>query len=496
MENYTITSMETYTEPVVVNTFTWCLQIPPRCPKSRTEMRQRYRIKTETKTRTVKECCEGYVMVPLWNESEKNGCVPICENCHAGVCISPNECQCDSGYRGADCASECLPGSWGVKCEQSCNCGEAVTCNHVDGSCNCPRGLRGPKCTEPCPTDRWGPGCINRCKCEDPLNSCHPRTGRCTDSHVPIEPVSFASFENATEENAQPANSSVMEYNEEAWRTPGSTDNTEDNAESYRSTTTPAYVPETNDPGTNLTEDYGEVKARSQENERSTTARPVIVLVSVPERRRIVENDRAKFAMKNTFLRHVEDNRSPRDDASPKTDYVKTIPKEEPQSPPIPMDIVLIVVASIVSLGLTSVAVVMVLHMRSKLFETVRLSIYEEEKSKSQERESVNTGRISTIVGSGLPQTPVCLSPVFASTPGVGTTLTVEGMEPMNNYANGPATIGLRISGNFHDLLQDIHYDRPPTTLIRLQPDFDPNLEHVYDEIPLQSAPSCTTRNT
>ncbi|KAK9300113.1 hypothetical protein QLX08_007105 [Tetragonisca angustula] len=45
LENYTVTSMETYTEPVVVNTFTWCLQIPPRCPKTRTEMRQRYRVK-------------------------------------------------------------------------------------------------------------------------------------------------------------------------------------------------------------------------------------------------------------------------------------------------------------------------------------------------------------------------------------------------------------------------------------------------------------------
>ncbi|KAL2746323.1 multiple epidermal growth factor-like domains protein 10 isoform X4 [Vespula maculifrons] len=44
-ENYTITSMETYVQPVVVNTYTWCLQVPPRCPRMRTEMRQRYRIK-------------------------------------------------------------------------------------------------------------------------------------------------------------------------------------------------------------------------------------------------------------------------------------------------------------------------------------------------------------------------------------------------------------------------------------------------------------------
>lgn len=73
------------------------------------------------------------------------------------------------------------------------------------------------------------------------------------------------------------------------------------------------------------------------------------------------------------------------------------------QSTPIPLDIALIVVASIVSLGLTSVAVVMVLHMRSKLLEAARLSIYEEAKTKSQE--NPNAAKISSIVtGSTLPR--------------------------------------------------------------------------------------------
>lgn len=62
-------------------------------------------------------------------------------------------------------------------------------------------------------------------------------------------------------------------------------------------------------------------------------------------------------------------------------------------------------VASIVSLGLTSVAVVMVLHMRSKLLEAARMSsIYEEAKAKSQE--NPNAAKISSMVtgGSTLPR--------------------------------------------------------------------------------------------
>jgi len=70
----------------------------------------------------------------------------------------------------------------------------------------------------------------------------------------------------------------------------------------------------------------------------------------------------------------------------------------------IPLDIALIVVAAIVSLGLTSLAVVMVLHMRTKLFETIRLAVYDDEKIKGQERESVKNGRMSTMVNATLPR--------------------------------------------------------------------------------------------
>lgn len=56
----------------------------------------------------------------------------------------------------------------------------------------------------------------------------------------------------------------------------------------------------------------------------STTARPVIVLVSVPERRRDVEKDRQTFATKDAFLRHVQSDKSI---SVPNVDYVKTIHK-------------------------------------------------------------------------------------------------------------------------------------------------------------------------
>jgi len=52
----------------------------------------------------------------------------------------------------------------------------------------------------------------------------------------------------------------------------------------------------------------------------STTARPMIVLVSVPERRRDSEKDRQKFATKDALLRHVQND-------VPNIDYMKTVHK-------------------------------------------------------------------------------------------------------------------------------------------------------------------------
>jgi len=55
--------------------------------------------------------------------------------------------------------------------------------------------------------------------------------------------------------------------------------------------------------------------------EPSTTTQPVIVLVSVPERKRDVEKNRQKLPTKDAFLGHVQS------DEVSDIDYVKTIRK-------------------------------------------------------------------------------------------------------------------------------------------------------------------------
>ncbi|XP_072751799.1 uncharacterized protein [Anoplolepis gracilipes] len=492
VENYTVTSYETYTEPVVVNTFTWCLQIPPRCPKTRTELRQRYRIKTEEKSKTVKECCVGYKMLMTHDDTHDTDarCLPFCEKCLAGVCIAPNECQCNPGYHGNDCAHGCPIGTWGLYCMEVCNCGINGICDPINGACQCSPGLQGPHCQEHCAIGQWGPDCANNCTCQNRDNNCDAVTGKCTKDDVSLVETSPAYYvRSSTTERVQTPRISNMEYTELVSMPRETTERqTEDINDSWNNTN---YIPETTSPAT-ASIAIPPQKATTNETRTknlSTTARPVIVLVSVPERRRDVEKDRQKFATKDTFLRHVQNDRSI---DVPNIDYVKTIHKDNisrddiQTSTPIPLDIALIVVAAIVSLGLTSLAVVMVLHMRSKLFETVRLGIYDDEKTKSQERESVNNGRLSTVVNASLPPPPIRVNPIFATTE-PETILTVDGIESLNTYANGAATIGLRISGNLRDLLQDGHYDRPSATLIRLQTNFDHNTEHLYDEIPLQT---------
>ncbi|XP_015435597.1 PREDICTED: uncharacterized protein LOC107191145 [Dufourea novaeangliae] len=483
IENYTVTSMERYTQPVTVNAFTWCLQIPPRCPTTRTEMRQRYRKKTESKTRSVNECCEGYQTVPSNDEEIGIKCVPFCENCLSGICVSPNVCECSPGYEGNDCATVCTRGTWGSQCKEKCDCVEDVACDPVNGHCLCPPGSRGRRCNESCPEDRWGPECVFPCDCGDTAGKCDPESGRC----VVNETV------NARQEINQAMNVAITEEDERSSTILGTTEATLE--VSHEAPATSDNPSETASPGTTVASipDQPKTRAQSREYGNSSTVRPVIVLVSVPERRRNLENDRGKFPMKNPFLRHVDDLHGL---SSPKTDYVKNIHKDEVHQFPIPLDIALIVIASIVSLGLTSVTVVLVLHMRSKLFETARLSIYELEKMKSQENTGTVDRRISSIVTSALPQTPVRMSTsFFASTPETGTMLTIPNIDPSSNYANGAATIGLRISGSLRDFLQEDHYDRPPATRIHLQTNFDANTEHVYDEIPLQSSPLCFRKN-
>ncbi|XP_043663340.1 uncharacterized protein LOC122626883 isoform X2 [Vespula pensylvanica] len=501
-ENYTITSMETYVQPVVVNTYTWCLQVPPRCPRMRTEMRQRYRIKSEVKTRKVKECCEGYKRLEIRDKKDGDAsCVPFCENCLAGVCVSPNKCQCDPGYQGTDCSKECPPGSWGVQCMEKCECAENVICDSKNGTCRCPPGFWGPRCEKNCPPQRWGRGCENFCNCKGHINYCHPETGHCTFTFTNIHSTSettnavrlfstkIIEFEKGTTDLSW-TTERIVEEGWDNYVTPSSTDS------SFESTNS--------EPTFRSTVFDVKTKTHNQENDimSTSTIRPLIVLVSVPERQKtILTKDRNKFALKDAFLEHLEEKEELRNDLPLKTDYVKTIHKDVTPAASIPLDVALIIIASIVFLSLMSIAIVTIIHTRTKLFETVRLSIYNDEKEKNNECESKRQrppGRISTIIDSALPQIPVRTNPDFFSNPEqIGTILPASiNIEPVSSYSNGTATIGLRISGHLRELLQEDHYDRPPTTLLRLHTDFESNGEHLYDEIPLQSTGFCERKST
>ncbi|XP_035729145.1 protein draper-like [Vespa mandarinia] len=410
-ENYTVTSMETYVQPVVVNTFTWCLQVPPRCPRTRTEMRQRYRIKSEIKTRKVKECCEGYKLEIRDKKDGDASCVPFCENCLAGTCISPNKCQCDPGYQGTDCSKdyflECPPGLWGVQCMEKCECAEDVICDFRNGTC-CPSGFWGPRCEQNCPPQRWGRGCKNFCNCKGHINHCHPETGHCTFTVTDIHSTS------KTTNAVQLLSTKIIEFKKRTTDLSWTTDHVmEEGWDNYVTpSSTDSSFENTNSEPISQTDSNVKIKTHNQENDITSTStiRPLIVLVSVPERQKtILTKDRSKFALKDTFLRHLEEKGELRDDLPLKTDYVETIHKENvTPAASIRLDVALIIIASIIFLSLMSIAIMTIIHTRTKLFETVRLSIYNDEKEKNSEHESEKQRppkRISTIIDSALPHT-------------------------------------------------------------------------------------------
>lgn len=65
----------------------------------------KYVLQMEKKSKTIKECCEGYKMLTTHDDIETDArCLPFCEKCLMGVCIGPNKCQCNPGYHGDDCA--------------------------------------------------------------------------------------------------------------------------------------------------------------------------------------------------------------------------------------------------------------------------------------------------------------------------------------------------------------------------------------------------------
>lgn len=73
--------------------------------------------------------------------------------------------------------------------------------------------------------------------------------------------------------------------------------------------------------------------------------------------------------------------------------------------------IAFIVIGSILSLGLTIMAVLAILHVRAKLYETIRLSIYDAEKPSAGEHNNSNTlTRTRTITSIPIPGPPATLT--------------------------------------------------------------------------------------
>uniref|UniRef100_A0A8D2IZR5 Platelet endothelial aggregation receptor 1 n=1 Tax=Varanus komodoensis TaxID=61221 RepID=A0A8D2IZR5_VARKO len=117
-------------------------------------------------------CCTGYY-------ESSSSCVPHCTHeCVHGRCVAPDQCQCEQGWRGADCSSECSSRSWGPDCREHCACANGGSCAPSTGACACPAGYTGPLCQEPCAAGTYGQGCSLDCQCGN-STGCDRETGGC-----------------------------------------------------------------------------------------------------------------------------------------------------------------------------------------------------------------------------------------------------------------------------------------------------------------------------
>ncbi len=79
--------------------------------------------------------------------------------------------------------SECVDGTYGANCAQTCHCADGVSCNGTTGQCDghCAEGYTGDNCQLQCTAGHFGFNCAKTCHCADDL-SCNGTTGRCNGS--------------------------------------------------------------------------------------------------------------------------------------------------------------------------------------------------------------------------------------------------------------------------------------------------------------------------
>ncbi|KAM3956765.1 nimrod A [Aphomia sociella] len=123
-QKYNITKRVKYRAPMSVRTYEWCFNMPPRCSKWSTEMRDLTRLETEERTAEVAICCPGYKMQDI-------SCIPICPN----------------GKTGPKCSDDCPINKWGPNCIHDCkDCSDHGSCSPVTGECVCKDGWQGESC--------------------------------------------------------------------------------------------------------------------------------------------------------------------------------------------------------------------------------------------------------------------------------------------------------------------------------------------------------------
>ncbi|XP_058791245.1 uncharacterized protein LOC131664288 [Phymastichus coffea] len=522
VENYTVTLKEQYVEPVEIHTLVWCLQIPPRCSQKRTELRERWRTKMEVKFKSVPVCCEGYVIQePVGNGSADAKCVPHCKKCRSGVCSAPNECTCDPGFQGQDCASECPQGTWGRNCERECNCLRKLACDPVAGKCECQAGWTGPRCENKCPEGQWGLGCKSLCLCENPSAGCHHETGECSlvdpsnvgvgegfNNVAPIDPFEASGISgNLVSKTAADADYvDIIDFDKEAILSRV----TENESE------TMAVLEEQRPILSSSSSNSSPLSTKTIEQQptvRSTSPLPRATLhiegnqLSQPDDDDEVDDTENMLMTKkkNGEFEFGERHTNFRVSVSPKNDYVKNTHKGESSASmsTISIDVAaMIVVGAIVLIGLTSVAALMIFHVRSRLFKAA-LAIYSQEKVERQlgnDKDPATTGganagkSLDVTIGT-LPRTMTKINPVYEANPVYDANILTFDERPAE-YANGTVTIGIRLSSNLRDLLES-HYDRPAACSQRTAAlaTGEPDVEHVYDEIPL-SAPFYFAKDT
>ncbi|XP_033125462.1 uncharacterized protein LOC117123582 [Anneissia japonica] len=114
-----------------------------------------------------------------WNPPTCDKFCPVCYN--GGVCNDvTGVCVCLSGFRGQQCKSVCLAGTFGPDCALRCSstndsCKGALICPSDPAGCSCGNGYGGIDCTKPCEDGWYGPGCNQMCNCDHA--SCDSKSG-------------------------------------------------------------------------------------------------------------------------------------------------------------------------------------------------------------------------------------------------------------------------------------------------------------------------------